>query len=76
MNRPRTKQRHSKVQKTQMTDTHDKDGLEVLPFSTAAEWREWLTGNSETSPGIWLKIAKKKSGIQSVTYVEALDDAL
>lgn len=27
-------------------------------------------------PGIWLKIAKKASGIASVTYVEALDEAL
>jgi uncharacterized protein YdeI (YjbR/CyaY-like superfamily) len=48
----------------------------ILAFATAALFREWLTRNHADHPGIWLKIAKKGSGIPSVTYAEALDEAL
>lgn len=37
---------------------------------------EWLEGNAAGSEGIWLKIAKKGSGIASVGYAEALELAL
>ncbi len=52
-----------------------KDDLPVIPFASAAEWEAWLEGNPESS-GIWLQIAKKASGIPTVTYAEALDVAL
>jgi uncharacterized protein YdeI (YjbR/CyaY-like superfamily) len=48
----------------------------ILAFATAAEFRKWLTRNHADHPGIWLKIAKKASGIASVTYAQALDEAL
>lgn len=51
-------------------------GLPVLAFASPAEWRAWLAENHEASKGLWLKIAKKGSGIASVTYDEALDVAL
>ena len=51
-------------------------GEPVLPFASAAAWEGWLEKNHETSTGLWLKIAKKGSGIDSVTYAEALDAAL
>jgi uncharacterized protein YdeI (YjbR/CyaY-like superfamily) len=50
--------------------------LERLPFPSAAAWRQWLEANHDTSPGVWLMIAKKGSGIESVTYAEAVDEAL
>jgi uncharacterized protein YdeI (YjbR/CyaY-like superfamily) len=50
--------------------------LETLPFASAAELRRWLSANHATSPGIWLKIAKKGTGIATVTYDEAVDEAL
>lgn len=50
--------------------------LPTLPFTSAQEWRTWLEANHETSPGIWLMIAKKGSGIPSVTYDEAVDEGL
>ncbi len=51
------------------------DDLPVLPFADAGAWEAWLEAN-ETTKGAWLKIAKKDSGIPSVTYAEALDVAL
>ena len=48
----------------------------IIAFASAAEFRQWLTRHHTDHPGIWLKIAKKASGIPSVTYAEALDEAL
>ena len=53
-----------------------KGDLPVNPFESQREWEEWLDQNHETSPGIWLKLAKVNSGIQSVSYPEAVDSAL
>ena len=52
------------------------DELPTLPFASAAELEEWLEANHVGSDGVWLKIAKKGSGIASVTYAEALEVAL
>jgi len=48
----------------------------IIAFVTAAEFRQWLARHHADHPGIWLKIAKKASGLPSVTYAEALDEAL
>src|SRR5690349_12464235 len=48
----------------------------VIAFVSAAAFRKWLTQHHADHPGIWLKIAKKASGIPTVTYTEALDEAL
>jgi uncharacterized protein YdeI (YjbR/CyaY-like superfamily) len=53
-----------------------KSGLPVLPFASPEAFREWLEEHHATSKGIWLKIAKKGSGTPTVTYAEALDEAL
>ena len=50
--------------------------LPVKPFPSQRDWEAWLEANHETSPGIWLKIAKKASGIQTVTHPEALESAI
>jgi uncharacterized protein YdeI (YjbR/CyaY-like superfamily) len=50
--------------------------LEKLPFASASVLRAWLEANHDTSPGIWLMIAKKGSGVDSVTYDEAVDEGL
>jgi uncharacterized protein YdeI (YjbR/CyaY-like superfamily) len=49
---------------------------EILSFKTAAEFRKWLAANHRKSDGIWLRIFKKDSGEPTVTYAEALDEAL
>src|ERR1700730_11283133 len=50
--------------------------LDLLSFASASALRAWLEGNHDTSPGIWLMIAKKASGVESVTYEEAVDEGL
>jgi uncharacterized protein YdeI (YjbR/CyaY-like superfamily) len=49
---------------------------EVLFFRDAAEFRKWLAANHRQAEGIWLRISKKNSAKSSVTYAEALDEAL
>ncbi|MCC6261686.1 MAG: YdeI/OmpD-associated family protein [Anaerolineales bacterium] len=50
--------------------------LLTLTFASQSKFADWLAKNYETSNGLWLKIAKKDSGIPTVTYAEALDIAL
>lgn len=53
-----------------------RDDLPVTPFVSVDAWEEWLEANHADSPGLWLQIAKKASGVPTVTYAEALDAAL
>jgi uncharacterized protein YdeI (YjbR/CyaY-like superfamily) len=53
-----------------------KEELPVKPFKNQQAWEAWLGKNHAASPGVWLKLAKKGSGQDSVTYDEALDSAL
>jgi len=48
----------------------------VLLFKTQNEWRAWLEDNHEQSHGLWLKHVKKSSDKKSVSYEEALQEAL
>lgn len=48
----------------------------VLPFKTSDAFARWVVKQPPDSAGVWLKIAKKDSGISTVTYQEALDVAL
>jgi len=52
-----------------------KDGLPVILFETQEIWRLWLEKN-ESAAGIWVQIAKKGSGINSINYQETLEVAL
>ncbi|MDR3575674.1 MAG: YdeI/OmpD-associated family protein [Anaerolineaceae bacterium] len=47
-----------------------------MSFETQKDWETWLKDHHAESPGVWLKIAKKESGISSVNYPEALESAL
>jgi uncharacterized protein YdeI (YjbR/CyaY-like superfamily) len=50
--------------------------LPVLCFESADAWDAWLADHHDSSPGLWLKIAKKGSAGRSISYSEALDVAL
>jgi len=50
--------------------------MEILSFSSASDLRAWLARNHSKSDGIRLRIYKKNSGRDTVTYAEALDQAL
>ncbi len=55
---------------------HNTNGLSIMLFETQQDWERWLTEHHTATVGIWLKIAKKETGIPSVNYSEALDSAL
>lgn len=44
--------------------------------SSRKEWRKWLKENGEKTDRIWLLIYKKESGVPSLTYAEAVEEAL
>ncbi len=48
----------------------------VVFFPSQAAWSEWLAQNHATSAGVWIKIARKNSGIASVDHAGALEEAL
>jgi uncharacterized protein YdeI (YjbR/CyaY-like superfamily) len=48
----------------------------VIAFDSNADWEAWLEAHHATSDGIWMKIAKKGTGIPTVAYPEVLDTAL
>src|SRR5216683_2692520 len=50
--------------------------LSVMSFATWQDWEAWLNEHHADTKGVWLKIAKKGTGISSVSYAEALDSAL
>jgi uncharacterized protein YdeI (YjbR/CyaY-like superfamily) len=52
------------------------DAAEVIAFRDAAEFEAWLAVHVDHSPGVWLKIAKKGSGLASLTDDEAVDVGL
>ena len=50
--------------------------LPSLASTSKRKWVDWLAKQYDKSAGVWLKLAKKDSGIPSVNYEEALDVAL
>ncbi len=50
--------------------------IQIISFINAEKWRRWLSQNHVTSHGIFLRIFKKASDKPTVTYAEALDEAL
>ncbi len=47
-----------------------------LKFTTPAQWRRWLERHHDKEKEVWIAFAKKGSGKKSITYQEALDEAL
>lgn len=55
-------------------DSHS--GQPELQFEARERWAAWLEAHHETSPGVWLRIAKKGSEQTTVSHAEALAVAL
>ena len=49
---------------------------ETLDVSTAAEWRNWLEANHASESEVWLVYHAKSSSVPSITYNDAVDEAL
>ncbi len=50
--------------------------LDELIVAGAAELRTWLSDNHATSPGVWLALTKKGGAVTTLTWQEAVDEAL
>jgi uncharacterized protein YdeI (YjbR/CyaY-like superfamily) len=50
--------------------------MKIISFTSSRDLRAWLAKNHNQSEGVWLRIYKKNSGVTTVTYAEALDQAL
>ncbi|MET8829677.1 YdeI/OmpD-associated family protein [Streptomyces sp. NPDC004610] len=52
------------------------DGSTPLPFTSADALDAWLAAHPAPHPGLWVKVAKKDSGLASVTWEDVNDVAL
>jgi uncharacterized protein YdeI (YjbR/CyaY-like superfamily) len=52
------------------------DELETSRFDSADAFRTWLRQHQDSSPGVWLTLAKKGSRTTTLTYFDALGVAL
>lgn len=50
--------------------------MQQLYVKSLAEWKSWLEENHDSSPGVWLVFYKKESGQPSLTYDDAIEEAL
>ena len=48
----------------------------IKEFRTPAAWEKWLERHHDDDAGVWMKFAKKGTGVTTVTYAEALEVAL
>lgn len=52
------------------------DPARIHPFTGARGFGAWLAAHHATEPEIWVKIMKKDSGVPSITWEEAVIEAL
>ena len=50
--------------------------MDILEFPDATGWESWLDAHHAVRAEAWLRIAKRHTGIASITTAEALDVAL
>ena len=48
----------------------------IIAFDSPRRFGTWLTKNHGSSDGIWLRLYKKDSGAKSITYSQAVEQAL
>lgn len=52
------------------------DPTKILTFSSPSDFGQWLANNHATETELWVKIFKKKTNIQSVTWDDVVIEAL
>lgn len=50
--------------------------MQQLYLKTRKEWRDWLSRNHDTNPGVWLVIYKKETGKPALGYEDLVEEAL
>jgi uncharacterized protein YdeI (YjbR/CyaY-like superfamily) len=53
-----------------------KDGIKTYYAKSRKDWRKWLEKNHEKERSVWLILYNKGSGKPTVTYPEAVEEAL
>lgn len=54
----------------------DKKETETFCPASQQDWRNWLNENHSSKQAVWLIYYKKKANIPSITYSDAVDQAL
>lgn len=52
------------------------DGVEIIAFADGTAFEAWLAGHHTRQGGVWIKMARKGSGIPSVSSDELVDIGL
>jgi len=52
------------------------EGLPIVEACDQLEWRRWLEQNHQAVAAVWLRFAKKGSPVATVSYAEAIEEAL
>lgn len=50
--------------------------MNTLHVASAGEWRAWLEAHQATVSEVWLVFYKQHTGVASIPYLDALDEAL
>ena len=50
--------------------------IEIKYFENRKDWRKWLNDNFETANEVWFVFPSKSSGEKSITYNDAVEEAL
>jgi uncharacterized protein YdeI (YjbR/CyaY-like superfamily) len=50
--------------------------MKTLLVQTIEQWRDWLDNHHASEPEVWLIFHKRHTGVASVAYKDALDEAL
>jgi uncharacterized protein YdeI (YjbR/CyaY-like superfamily) len=53
-----------------------KPSMKTFLARTPAEWRDWLAEQHDAASEVWLVFHKKHTGVASIAYGDALDEAL
>ncbi|MFB7614543.1 YdeI family protein [Kitasatospora sp. NPDC056181] len=54
-------------------DGNEIDGVEIIAFADAAAFESWLAEHHTRQEGVWIKLAKRKTGIPTVSSDELVD---
>ena len=50
--------------------------MKTLRMRTLGQWRGWLAAHHASAPEIWLLFHKRHTGVESIAYKDARDEAL
>jgi uncharacterized protein YdeI (YjbR/CyaY-like superfamily) len=54
----------------------DAAAIKTLEVGSRQEWRKWLSDNYDSQSEIWLVFRKQHTGVTSLSYIDAIEEAL